>query len=151
MKVIHEVLNHGCASDTRKETDRCISNCVRLNKKQHQMCCSFCGKVGHKKVECFVREKSRNMAKTVNMTFIKPKRVEEVSLTKSGLLDVIKEETSEDGCNSVRRDLEEDQEASTLETGHKAVCGIKGKEIEVRQEVMRDDLQEGDSEITPRQ
>nr|VDC71732.1 unnamed protein product [Brassica rapa] len=138
MKVIHEVLKHGCASDTRKETDRCISNCVRLNKKQHQMCCSFCGKVGHKKVECFAREKSRNMAKTVNMTFIKPKRVEKVSLTKNG-------------CSYVRRDLEEDQESSTLETGHRAVCGTKGKEIEVRQEVMRDDLQEGDSEITPKQ
>ncbi|KAF3587721.1 hypothetical protein F2Q69_00030517 [Brassica cretica] len=107
--------------------------------------------VGHKKVECFAREKKINMSKTVNMTFIKSKRVEEVSLAKSGLLDEIKDETSEDGCNSVRRDLEEDQEASTLETEHEIVCGTKGKDIEVRQEVMRDDLQEGDSEFNPRQ
>ena len=59
--------------------------------------------------------------------------------------------TSEEGCSSVRSDLEEDQEASSVESGHKVVCDTKGKEIEVRQEVMRDDLQEGDSEITPRQ
>ena len=151
MKVIHEVLKHGCAAGTRKETDRCISNCVRPSKKQHRMCCWFCGKVGHKKVECFAREKSRNMAKKVNKTFTKPKRVEEVSLAKSGLLDEIKDETSEDGCSSVRSDLQEDQEASSVESGHGVVCDTKGKEIEVRQEVMRDDLQEGDSEITPRQ
>ncbi|KAF3535815.1 hypothetical protein F2Q69_00023379 [Brassica cretica] len=49
MKVRHEVLKHGCAAGTRKETDRCISNCVRQSKKQHQMCCWFCGKIGHKK------------------------------------------------------------------------------------------------------
>ena len=151
MKVIHEVLKHGCAAGTRKETDRCISNCVRPSKKQHRMCCWFCGKVGHKKVECFAREKSRNMAKKVNKTFTKPKRVEEVSLAKSGLLDEIKDETSEDGCSSGRSDLEVDQEASSLEPGHEVVCGTKEKEIEVRQEVMRDNLQEGDSEITPRQ
>ena len=150
-KVRQEVLKHGCAAGTRKETDRCISNCVRPSKKQHRMCCWFCGKVGHKKVECFAREKSRNMAKKVNKTFTKPKRVEEVSLAKSGLLDEIKDETSEDGCNSGRSDLEVDQEASSLEPGHEVVCGTKGKEIEVRQEVVRDDLQGCDSEITPRQ
>ncbi|KAL0886361.1 hypothetical protein Bca101_010344 [Brassica carinata] len=110
----------------------------------------LCGKVVHKKVECFTREKSRNMAKKVNKAFTKPKRVEEVLLAKSGLLDEIKDETSEEGCDSGRSDLEEGQEASILEPGHEVVHGI-GKEIEVRQEVMRDDLQEGDSEITPRQ
>ncbi|KAF2561382.1 hypothetical protein F2Q70_00015640 [Brassica cretica] len=86
--------------------------------------------VGHKKVECFAHEKSRNMAKKVNKTFTKPKRVEDVSLAKSGLLDEIKDETSEDGCSSGRSDLEVDQEASSLEPGHEVVCGIKGKEIE---------------------
>ncbi|KAL0826941.1 hypothetical protein Bca101_050618 [Brassica carinata] len=70
------------------------------------MCCWFCGKIGHKKVECFAREKSRNMAKKVNKTFTKPMRVEEVSLAKSGL------------------------RASSLEPGHEVVCGTKGKEIE---------------------
>ena len=100
---------------------------------------------------CFAREKSRNMAKKVNKTFTKPKRVEEVSLAKSGLIDEIKDETSEDGCSSGRSDLEVDQEASSLEQGHEVVCGTKGKEIEVRQEVVRDDLQGCDSEITPRQ
>ncbi|KAF3605550.1 hypothetical protein DY000_02048396 [Brassica cretica] len=151
MKVRHEVLKHGCAAGTRKETDRCISNCVRPSKKKHQMCYWFCGKVGDKKVECFAREKSRNMAKKVNKMFIKPKRVEEVPLAKSGLLDEVKEETSGEGCSSVKSDLEVDQEASSLEPGHEVVCGTKEKEIEVRLEVMRDDLQEGDSEITPRQ
>ncbi|KAF3494385.1 hypothetical protein DY000_02053816 [Brassica cretica] len=151
MKVKHEVLKHGFAADTRKKTDRCISNCVMQSKKQHQMCCWFCGKIGHKKVECFAREKSKNMAKKVNKTFTKPKRVEEVSLAKSGLRDEIKDGTSEDGCSSGRSDLEVYQGASSLEPGHELVCGTKGKEIEVRQEVMRDDLQEGDSEITPRQ
>ena len=38
-----------------------------------------------------------------------------------------------------------------MEPGHEVACGTRGKEIEVRQEVMRNDLQEGDSEITPRQ
>ena len=89
------------------------------------------------------------MAKKVNKTFIKPRRVEKVSLAKSGLLDEIKDETSEDGCSSVRSDLEVDQEASSLEPGHEVVCGTKGKEIEVHQEVVRDDLQ--GCEITPRQ
>ncbi|KAG2256574.1 hypothetical protein Bca52824_075868 [Brassica carinata] len=45
-------------------------------------------KVGHKKVECFAREKSETWRK-VNKTLTKPKRVEEVSLAKSGLLDEI--------------------------------------------------------------
>ncbi|KAF2579456.1 hypothetical protein F2Q68_00003489 [Brassica cretica] len=151
VKVRQEVLKHGCAAGTRKKTDRCISNYVRPSKNQHRMCCWFCGKVGHKKVECFAREKSKNMAKKVNKTFIKSKRVEEVYLANSGLLDKIKDETSEDGCSSVRSDLEVDHEISCLEPGHEVVCGTKGKEIEVCQEVMRDDLQEGDSEITPRQ
>ena len=133
-----------------KETDRCISNCVRPSKKQHRMCCWFCGNVEHKKVECFAREKSRNMANKVNTTFTKPKRVEEVSLSKSDLLDEIKDETSEDGCNSGRSDLDVDQEASILEPRHEVVCGTKGKEIEVRQKVVREDLQGCDSEITPR-
>ncbi|CAN7117901.1 unnamed protein product [Brassica rapa subsp. narinosa] len=136
MKVRQEVLKHGCATGTRKETERCINNCVRPSKKQHRMCCWFCGKVGHKKVECFAREKSRNMAKKVNKMFIKPKRVEEVLLAKSGLLDEVKEETSEEGCSFVRSDLEVNQEASSLEPGHEVVCGTKGKEIEVRQEVV---------------
>ncbi|KAL0659120.1 hypothetical protein Bca4012_079705 [Brassica carinata] len=55
------------------------------------------------------------MAKKVNKTFTKPRRVEEVSLAKSGLLDEIKDETSEDGCSSVRSDLQEDQEASSVD------------------------------------
>ncbi|KAF2608715.1 hypothetical protein F2Q68_00045141 [Brassica cretica] len=130
MKVRQEVLKHGCAAGTRKETDWCISNCVRPSKKQHRMCCWLCGKLGHKKVECFAREKSKNMAKKVNKTFIKPKRVENVSLAKSGLLDEIKDKTSEDGCSSVRSDPKVDQEASSLEPGHEVVCGTKGKEIE---------------------
>ena len=146
MKIRQEVLKHGCAAGTRKETDRCISNCVRQSKKQHQMCCWFCGKIGHKKVECFAREKSRNMAKKVNKTFTKPMRVEEVSLAKNGLLDEIKDETSEDGCSSGRSDLEVDQGALSLEPGHEVVCGTKGKEIKVRQEVVRDDLQGCDSD-----
>ncbi|WZZ69973.1 hypothetical protein YC2023_081343 [Brassica napus] len=91
------------------------------------------------------------MAKKVNETFTKPKRVEEVFLATSGLLDEIKDETSEERCSSVKSDLEVDQEASILEPGHEVVCGTKGKVIEVHQEVMRGDLQEGDSEITPRQ
>ncbi|KAF3603663.1 hypothetical protein F2Q69_00035664 [Brassica cretica] len=151
MKVRQEVLKHGCAAGTRKETDRCISNCVRPSKKQHMMCCWFCGKVRHMKVESFAREKSRNMAKKVNKTFTKLKRVEEVSLAKSGLLDEIKDETSKDGCSSGTSDLDVDQEASSLEPRHEVICGTKGKEIKVRQEVMRDDLQGCDSEITPRQ
>ncbi|KAF3517941.1 hypothetical protein F2Q69_00047104 [Brassica cretica] len=32
-----EVPKHGCAAGTRKETDRCISNCIMPSKKQHQM------------------------------------------------------------------------------------------------------------------
>ena len=91
------------------------------------------------------------MAKKVNKTFIKPKRVEEVLLAKSGVLDEVKEETLEEGCSSVKCDLEDDQEASNLDQGHEVICGTKEKEIKVRQEVMRDDLEEGDSEITPRQ
>ncbi|KAL0660994.1 hypothetical protein Bca4012_097831 [Brassica carinata] len=91
------------------------------------------------------------MAKKVNKMFTKPKRVEEVFLAKSGLFDEIKEETSEEGCSSVKSDLEVDQGALSLEPRHEVVCGTKGKEIKVRQKVMRDDLQEGDSEITPRQ
>ncbi|KAF3543034.1 hypothetical protein DY000_02005283 [Brassica cretica] len=83
------------------------------------------------------------MTKMVNKTFTKPKRVEDVSLAKSGLLDEIKDETSEDGCSSVRSDLQEDQEASSVESGHRVFCDTKGKEIELRQEVMRDDLQGG--------
>ncbi|KAF3558857.1 hypothetical protein F2Q69_00015429 [Brassica cretica] len=79
------------------------------------------------------------MAKKVNKTFTKPKRVEEVSLAKSGLLDEIKEETSEEGCSSGRSDLEVDQGASSLEPGHEVVCDTKGKEIEVRLEVMQDE------------
>ena len=91
------------------------------------------------------------MAKKVNKTFTEPNRVEEVVLAKSGLLDEIKDETSKEGCRSGRKDLEVDQEASSLEPGRGVVYGTKGNEIEVRQDVMRDDFQEGDSEITPRQ
>ncbi|KAF3563325.1 hypothetical protein DY000_02015959 [Brassica cretica] len=129
MKVKQEVLKHGCASGTRKETERCIGNFVRPNKKQHRMCSWFYGKVGHKKVECFANEKSRNMAKKVNKTFIKPKRVEDVFLAKSGLLDEIKDETSKERCSSGRSNLEVDQKSSSLEPGHGVVCGIKEKEI----------------------
>ncbi|KAL0675419.1 hypothetical protein Bca4012_003400 [Brassica carinata] len=96
------------------------------------MCWWFCGKVGHKKVGCFAREKSRNMAKKVNKTFTKPKRVEEVSLAKSGLLDEIKDETSEDGCSFGWSDFEVDQEALILEPEHEVVCGTKEKKIKVR-------------------
>ncbi|KAF2552765.1 hypothetical protein F2Q68_00034701 [Brassica cretica] len=110
----------------------------QANKKQHRMCCWFYGKVGHKKMECFAREKSRNMAKKVNKTFIKPKRVEEVFLAKSGLLYEIKDETSEEGCISGMRGLKV-HEASSLELGHRVVCGTEGKEIKVRHEVMRDE------------
>ncbi|KAG5396514.1 hypothetical protein IGI04_018328 [Brassica rapa subsp. trilocularis] len=130
MKVRQEILKHDCASGTRKKTDRCISNGVRPSKKHHRMCCWFCGKVGHKKVDCFAREKSRNMTKKMNKTFTKPMRVEKVSLAKNGLLDEIKDETSEDGCSSVRIDLQEDQEASSVESGHGVVCDTKEKEIE---------------------
>uniref|UniRef100_A0A0D3ECV2 Uncharacterized protein n=1 Tax=Brassica oleracea var. oleracea TaxID=109376 RepID=A0A0D3ECV2_BRAOL len=70
------------------------------------------------------------MTKKVNKTFIKPKRVEEVLLVKSGLLDEVNEETSGEGCSSVESDLEVDQEASNLELGHEVVCGTKEKEIE---------------------
>ncbi|KAF3536706.1 hypothetical protein F2Q69_00022237 [Brassica cretica] len=63
------------------------------------------------------------MAKKVNKTFTKSKRVEEVSLAKSGLLDEIKEETSEEGCKSGRSD----QGASSLEPGHEVFCGTKGR------------------------
>ncbi|KAL0717072.1 hypothetical protein Bca4012_066394 [Brassica carinata] len=91
------------------------------------------------------------MAKRVNKTFTKPKRVEEVLLAKSGLLDEIKDETSEEGCDSVKSDLEEGQEASRLRLGHEVIHSTKGKEIEVLQEVTREDLQDGDSEITSRQ
>ena len=83
------LLTHGCASCTRKEDDR-FNNRVRPNKKQHQICCWFYGKVEYKKVDCFAREKSRNIAKTVNKMFIKPKKGEEVFLAKSDLLDEIK-------------------------------------------------------------
>ncbi|KAF2572291.1 hypothetical protein F2Q70_00000425 [Brassica cretica] len=110
MKVRQKVLKHSCAFGTRKETDRCISNCVRPKKKQHQI------------VECFAREKSINMAKKANKTFIKPKRVEKVFLAKSGLLDEIKDKTSEEGCSSGRSDLEVDQEASSLEPEHRVIC-----------------------------
>ncbi|KAF2581829.1 hypothetical protein F2Q68_00001097 [Brassica cretica] len=75
------------------------------------------------------------MIKKVNKTFTKPRRVEKVYLAKSGLLDEIKDETSEDGCSSVRSDLQEDQEASSVESGHEVVYDTKGKEIEVHQEV----------------
>ncbi|KAL0886811.1 hypothetical protein Bca101_010794 [Brassica carinata] len=70
------------------------------------MCCWFYGKVGHKKVECFAREKSKNMAKKVNKAFTKPKKLEEVLLAKKG------------------------QEASSLELGHGVFYNTKGKEIE---------------------
>ncbi|KAF2534724.1 hypothetical protein F2Q70_00031332 [Brassica cretica] len=135
--VRQEVLQRVAVSNKPKVVHQCNTMKVRQE-------------VGHKKVECFAREKSRNMAKKVNKTFMKLKKVEEVFLAKGGLLDGIKDGTSEEGCSSVRSDLEEDQEASSVESGHKVVCDTKGKEIEVRQEVMRDDLQEGDSEITPR-
>ena len=62
-----------------------------------------------------------------------------------------KEETSEEGCSSVKSDLEVDQEASSLEPEHEVLCSTKRKEIEVCEEVVREDLQGYDSENTPRQ
>ncbi|KAF2566047.1 hypothetical protein F2Q68_00026717 [Brassica cretica] len=53
--------------------------------------------------------------------------------------------------NIRRSDLEVDQEASSSEPEHRIVCSTKGKKIEVRQEVMRGDHQEGDSEVIPKQ
>ncbi|KAG5410674.1 hypothetical protein IGI04_006993 [Brassica rapa subsp. trilocularis] len=38
--------------------------------------------------------------------------------------------------SSVKSDLEVDQEASSMEPGNEVACGTKGKEIEVRQEVI---------------
>ncbi|KAL0847470.1 hypothetical protein Bca101_020716 [Brassica carinata] len=70
------------------------------------MCCWFCGKVGHKKVECFAHEKSKNMAKKVNKTFTKPKRIEEV------LLAIRRSRSIKSGA------------------GQGVVHGTKGKEIE---------------------
>uniref|UniRef100_M4EGU5 Uncharacterized protein n=1 Tax=Brassica campestris TaxID=3711 RepID=M4EGU5_BRACM len=114
--VHHKVLHHIVVSNKPKVVHQCTNM-----------------KVGHKKVECFARENSRNMGKKVNKTFTKPKRLEEVSLAKSGLPDEIKEETSEEGCSSGRSELEVDQGASSLEAGHEVVCGTKGKEIEYRE------------------
>ena len=57
-------------------------------------------------------------------------------LTKSGLLDEIKDETSKEGCSSGRSDLVVDQKASSLEPGHRGVCGTKEKEIKVCEEMM---------------
>lgn len=37
VNVRQEGLEHGCASGTRKKTDRCINNYVKQHKKQHQM------------------------------------------------------------------------------------------------------------------
>ncbi|KAG2266652.1 hypothetical protein Bca52824_073731 [Brassica carinata] len=105
--------------------------------KQHRICCWFRGKVVHK-VECFAHEKSRNMAKKVNKMFIKPKRVEEVLLAKSGLLDEVKEETSKKGA-SRRSDLEVDQEASSLSQDTRMFVA-QGEGDLAHQEVMRDDL-----------
>ena len=99
MKVRQEVLKHGCAAGTRKETDRFISNCVRPNKKQHRLSCWFCEKIGRKKVECLVREKRRNSAQKLNKVFIEPMRVEKVCIAKCALLDEIKEETPKVGCD----------------------------------------------------
>ena len=42
----------------------------------------------------FARKKSRNMAKKVNKALTKPKKIKEVFLAKSGLLDEIMDETS---------------------------------------------------------
>ncbi|KAF2596891.1 hypothetical protein F2Q68_00010222 [Brassica cretica] len=39
---------------------------------------------------------------------------------------------------------------ASLPTGHRGVCGTKGKEIKVCEEMMRGDYQEGDSETNPR-
>ncbi|KAF3564638.1 hypothetical protein DY000_02015902 [Brassica cretica] len=99
MKVRQDVLKHGCAAGTRKETDRFISNCVRPNKKQHRLSCWFCEKIGRKKVECLVREKRRNSAQKLNKVFIEPMRVEKVCIAKCALLDEIKEETPKVGCD----------------------------------------------------
>ncbi|KAF3540098.1 hypothetical protein F2Q69_00022359 [Brassica cretica] len=58
----------------------------------------------------FARDKSRSMAK--------------------------KDETSKEGCSSGRSDLVVDQKASSLEPGHRGVCGTKEKEIKVCEEMM---------------
>uniref|UniRef100_A0A0D3D4J4 Uncharacterized protein n=1 Tax=Brassica oleracea var. oleracea TaxID=109376 RepID=A0A0D3D4J4_BRAOL len=77
------------------------------------------------------------MDKKVNKTFTKPKRVEEVSLAKSGLRDEIKDGTSEDGCNSGRSDLEVDQiKDGTSEDG----CNSGRSDLEV------DQIKDGTSE-----
>lgn len=62
IKVIHEALKGGCACGTKKKFDQCISNCVRWKKKKCKVCCWFSGKVGHDKVDCLAREKSRTKA-----------------------------------------------------------------------------------------
>ncbi|CAG7863893.1 unnamed protein product [Brassica rapa] len=73
------------------------------------------------------------MGKKVNKTFTKPKRLEEVSLAKSGLPDEIKEETSEEGCSSGRSELEVDQGASSLEAGHEVrALGVDGEGLMVK-------------------
>lgn len=77
--MLDKVMKHSCASDTMNETDQCINNCVRPKKMQHPMCCCLCGKVEHKKVKFFAREKSRNMAKKVNNTFSKPRGLKRCS------------------------------------------------------------------------
>ncbi|KAF3598246.1 hypothetical protein F2Q69_00034475 [Brassica cretica] len=57
---------------------------------------------------------ARHLSGRMNKAFIEPKKVEKVLLTKCGLLDKIKEETREEGCDSVRVRLYIDQEAPIL-------------------------------------
>ncbi|KAF2600200.1 hypothetical protein F2Q68_00010631 [Brassica cretica] len=137
--VRHKVLHHIAVTHKPKVVHQCINMKVRQEVLKHG--CA----AGTRK------ETDRCISNCVRPSKKQHQMVEEVSLAKSELLDEIKEETLEEGCSSGRSDLEVDQGASSLEPGHDVVCGTKGKEIEGRQEVMRDDLQEGDSEVIPRQ
>ncbi|KAF2551720.1 hypothetical protein F2Q70_00035403 [Brassica cretica] len=82
---------------------------------------------------------ARHMSGRMNKAFIEPKKVEKVLLTKCGLLDKIKEETREEGCDSVRVSLYIDQEAPILKPEQEV---FHRTYIKVRQEVMQNDHEE---------
>lgn len=52
IKTRQKVLKYGCAFNIKGVIERYINNHVRRNKKQHYMCCWFCGKFEHKKMDC---------------------------------------------------------------------------------------------------